>query len=298
MAFTDKTDHTELKDPVIGHLVGGKIHIARLLAQGSFGNVYHGQHVEKRAPCAVKVIDLMSSRSDEQLDIAVNEVDALRKLSALPNVATLEEVESVNDQIFICSEYCGNTSLQTLVHRFQYRGLPASLHRHVSRSLLRTVAAVHSKGVAHCDIKLDNILLVPDGVRLIDFGSAWVAGRSNLTQLGAVAFRSPETLYEGFVLDNHSARLIDSWGVGLSLLCAATGAFPFDGASVYQLIESIKRVNLDDILLDIEDSPLAEMLRGLLSPAHERWSVERALKSRYVRGGSGVFRRLAGVIGL
>ena len=50
--------------------------------------------------------------------------------------------------------------------------LPHTLAAAASAAL----AAVHAQGVAHCDVRGDNLLLLPDGsVRLLDFGHARLA---------------------------------------------------------------------------------------------------------------------------
>ncbi|KAG9390262.1 Protein kinase domain [Carpediemonas membranifera] len=260
-------------------IIGGRYHVLEALGTGSYSFVHLGEDMATKKRCAIKV---MSVKNEEHIQAAENEVTALRRVSRVPAVASLLEVESTDENMFIVTEYGGSTSLQALVNRFQYRGLdPASLRR-VASGLLKAIRQCHRHGVAHCDVKLDNILFTQGAVTLIDFGSAFVEGRQNNTRLGSVAFRPPESFSEDFKLDARAAELIDAWGVGLSLFCAARGIYPFDGASMFELINDIRRVNLDQLFQDFENDQLAEMLRGLMAPVDRRWTVEKALRSRYM----------------
>ena len=53
---------------------------------------------------------------------------------------------------------------------------------------------VHSRGVAHRDLKSANVLITQDGtMRLADMGQAWLVGSEDLhTRTGTEGWRSPE----------------------------------------------------------------------------------------------------------
>ena len=56
------------------------------------------------------------------------------------------------------------------------------------------VIHMHSRGIAHRDLKSANVLIAQDGtMRLADMGQAWVVGSEDLhTQTGTDGWRSPE----------------------------------------------------------------------------------------------------------
>lgn len=84
---------------------------------------------------------------------------------------------------------------------------------------------LHSVGVAHGDIKPDNLLLGADGrVRICDFGSAQLAGPGEyvLRTVGTPAFFTPEMCRGG----PFSARAADLWALGVCLYIFVFGAAP------------------------------------------------------------------------
>ncbi|KAG8459033.1 hypothetical protein KFE25_006578 [Diacronema lutheri] len=101
--------------------------------------------------------------------------------------------------------------------------------------LLLAVHHCHSKGVAHRDIKLENILLQPSGqLKLIDFGLAALHDVVNGRPLprvlkdkcGSKSYAAPEVNagrgYNGFAAD--------VWSCGICLFAMLAGFFPLDEA--------------------------------------------------------------------
>ena len=66
-------------------------------------------------------------------------------------------------------EVCGGGDLLTYVRR--RRKLKEDFAKYIFRQIILGLQYVHSKGVLHRDIKLDNILLTSEGdVKICDFG--------------------------------------------------------------------------------------------------------------------------------
>lgn len=96
---------------------------------------------------------------------------------------------------------------------------------------MRGLEYLHSKGVAHRDLKTENILLDENQhVRITDFGFACFTydkmGNKLLlsdTQCGTPEYMAPE-IYSGKVYD---ARISDVWSSGIILFEMLTGDVPF-----------------------------------------------------------------------
>uniref|UniRef100_A0A8C2XLQ6 Serine/threonine-protein kinase n=1 Tax=Cyclopterus lumpus TaxID=8103 RepID=A0A8C2XLQ6_CYCLU len=102
--------------------------------------------------------------------------------------------------------------------------------RNHNKQLVEALIEVHSRGVFHRDIKLDNILIetgsdVPR-VRLIDFGRGTLLSEGTYsTAQGTVVYTSPEW----FLHRCYSAEPTTVWQLGVVLFALLHGRLPFRG---------------------------------------------------------------------
>ena len=111
------------------------------------------------------------------------------------------------------------------------------------RDLVLGIEYLHAQGVAHRDIKPDNLLLTHDDVlKIVDFGvSEMFEKNSDMTTVksaGSPAFLPPElcTAQHGGI----SGKAADVWSIGVTLYCLYFGKVPFDQTGVLDLYESIR----------------------------------------------------------
>jgi len=101
--------------------------------------------------------------------------------------------------------------------------------RHIFKQVAHTVAKCHERGVCHCDIKLENLLVNRKSleVKLIDFGSA-LSSRDGPTAkcLGTVVCYPPEFFRDKKVLPTQ----LDIWTLGLLLYLLITKQHCFSEA--------------------------------------------------------------------
>src|SRR5207237_8437117 len=87
----------------------------------------------------------------------------------------------------------------------------------LAAGLAERLSAIHAVGVVRCDLKPSNVLLSPDGPRVIDFGISRAAGTVSAAGVGWVTgspgFMSPEQALGGEV---GPPRDIVSLGAGLA----------------------------------------------------------------------------------
>jgi serine/threonine protein kinase len=106
-------------------------------------------------------------------------------------------------------------------------------------ALARVLAALHARGVVHCDVKPSNLLVSGDDVRVIDFGISRYVGEplwDDQTVQCSPGWAAPEQL--------HAAPLTPSvdvfaWGCVLAYLAGGVPAFASrDGQEWYERVQS------------------------------------------------------------
>ncbi|KAK8850364.1 hypothetical protein IAR55_004282 [Kwoniella newhampshirensis] len=100
----------------------------------------------------------------------------------------------------------------------------------VFRQIVDGVNYLHSMGLAHRDLKLDNCVMTSDNiVKLIDFGTATVfhyPGKHQIPASGVVGsdpYLAPEVLSK----ESYDPRLTDVWSVAIIFMCMILRRFPW-----------------------------------------------------------------------
>ena len=123
-------------------------------------------------------------------------------------------------RVALCLEFMDGGSLKTIVTGGGVQS--ETIVEHIAHSMLVALAHMHNRSVCHRDIKPDNVLINHAGeVKLADFGLAVETDSDGRCSdfCGTLAFMSPERL-DG---DPYGFPG-DIWGLGLTLLCVATGS--------------------------------------------------------------------------
>ncbi|KIK59778.1 hypothetical protein GYMLUDRAFT_74223 [Collybiopsis luxurians FD-317 M1] len=101
----------------------------------------------------------------------------------------------------------------------------------VFRQICEGVEYLHSLGLAHRDLKLDNCVMTTDNVvKLIDFGTATVfhyPGKTTHTKAKGVVGSDPYLAPEVLTDDEYDARKTDVWSVAVIFLCMILRRFPW-----------------------------------------------------------------------
>ncbi|MDQ0580660.1 bifunctional serine/threonine-protein kinase/ABC transporter substrate-binding protein [Streptomyces rishiriensis] len=206
----------------------GRYRLLRRLGAGGMGVVFLA-----RAPggaiAAVKTV--RSSYADERgfRSRFRREIEAARQVRS-PWVVPLLDADADAETPWLATSYVPGPSLAEAVDAFGPLSL-ASV-RVLGVRLAEALEAVHGAGLVHRDVKPGNVLLAPDGPRLIDFGIARAPEATALTSSGVIVgspgFLSPEQARAGATRIGPPS---DVFSLGCVLAFAATGVRPFGGGA-------------------------------------------------------------------
>lgn len=218
-----------------GHIIAGRYRIRRSLGRGGMGSVYLAEDlVLGESGVAIKVL----RRSGEDDPVAINrflrEVRLTRKIQH-HNVVRTFDFGRDGDVIFYTMEYLSGQSLQSAITS---GGLPYRTVGDMASQLMHGLAAIHTVGVVHHDVKPGNIIVGGDGtLKITDFGiaraSAAPATMFASDVFGTLRYVAPEVL-----LGETSARAVDFYALGVVLFELLSGAAPLNEDNPARLILS------------------------------------------------------------
>ena len=202
----------------------GRYRLVGRLGGGGMGQVFLGLSAGGR-PVAVKVIRAELASDLEFRVRFAREVAAARRVSGLFTALVVDaDVDGLVP--WLATAYVAGPSLSESVTG--NGPMPTRPALALAAGLAEGLSAIHAAGVVHCDLKPSNVLLSPDGPRVIDFGisrAAEAAAGAGLV-VGSPGFMSPEQ-----AMGEEIGPPSDIFSLGAVLTFAATGGGPFGRGS-------------------------------------------------------------------
>mmetsp|Transcript_25775 Transcript_25775/g.55724 ORF Transcript_25775/g.55724 Transcript_25775/m.55724 type:complete len:407 (+) Transcript_25775:196-1416(+) len=161
--------HIDLHDKITDSLVKETYEIGRVLGHGASGKVYAVTHKQTGQAFACKVVKKNSSMNDAQS--MSTEIEIMKRIRHR-NIVSMYELYETPKCLWIILELVDGGDLHHyLAHTAAYNEVMAAKQ---FRQILAGLHYLHSLGVVHRDLKLDNILLHGSGatadLKIADFG--------------------------------------------------------------------------------------------------------------------------------
>ncbi len=199
----------------------------QFIAKGRFGQCYAVTLPSKH----VVVTKLIQLKSKKQITLAKQEVEVHKRLQHLSICRFLKAFWTKTNVIMVL-EYCNDGTLWQAAKRGIY-------HQSWITQLLKGVVYLHQCCILHRDLKLSNILLKKQHVKISDFGFA-TEGPFARGLYGTPNYLAPEIL-------NHASYSygVDVWALGCCLYSLRHyGKGPFERQTLdgtYDAIRALER---------------------------------------------------------
>ncbi|KAG7662808.1 uncharacterized protein J8A68_003662 [[Candida] subhashii] len=208
----------------------GNYILGSTLGEGEFGKVKLGWRKDGKHPSqvAIKLIKRSSIIKDSESEIKIHrEINSLKLLNH-PNIVNLVEVMKSGKYIGIVLEYASGGELFDYILHHKY--LKENVAKKLFSQLVSGVDYMHSKGLIHRDLKLENLLLDKhQNVIISDFGfvNSYNREKSDLmkTSCGSPCYAAPELV---LTQSPYEGRKVDIWSLGVILYAMLAGYLPFD----------------------------------------------------------------------
>lgn len=216
----------------------GRLEVLEQVGEGGGGTVYRAIDTALNAEVALKLLRPDYADSPNLVERFLEEARRLARVRH-PNVLLVHGADQFDGRVGLWTEFIRGKSLEaTIMEQGAMSACEAAL---VGLEICKALAAMHSEGLIHRDVKTSNVMREDGGrIVLMDFGSvtethgeggAWTAGFQ-----GTPIAMAPEQL-RGRV----AGAATDLYGLGVLLYRLVTRRYPLEASSLSDLREKLQR---------------------------------------------------------
>lgn len=225
-----------------------------ILGSGTFSTVYRGNHMlNKSFEVAVKVVD--TKKCNKNL---IDEIYITKSIKS-PYVVAIYDyyIDTMKSKCYIILELCNQGSLDN----FKFNPNEEISHSNQRlaelygffQQIIKGMQPLYNLNIIHRDLKLTNILMKNDQIKISDFGFAKNIG--NFAEVNSIKCGTPSTMAPEIMFENKNQALFnkkcDIWSLGIILHELIYGIHPFN----YSLsdLQKNKRIKVENKCLMAED---------------------------------------------
>ena len=218
----------------------GKYNFGQTIGKGSFSLVKMAQNTENRQKYAVKIIPKSNMNTDADMERFEREVNVIIHMSH-PGIIKIHDFLVDANYFYLVMDFCGGG---TLLSQIGMKDINEERAKPLGKQILETIQYIHQQGIAHRDLKLENVLMDEFGhIKIIDFGFSRFAdpGQMFATPCGSPAYAAPEVICG----EQYDGRMADMWSLGVMLFALITGELPWKGTNQIHIYNQIKNAQFD-----------------------------------------------------
>ena len=260
--------------------LAGRYEIVAQIGRGGNATLF-GAFDRDRRKIAIKVMH-------PELAVSVGAERFLREIRYAgqldhPHIAPL--LDSGNDDylLWFAMPFVPGESLRDLLKRERRLAVDAGCR--LACETLDALEHAHRRGIAHRDIKPDNIICGPEGAVLVDLGIARAiaaSGEDRVTRSGFVVgteqYMSPEQTMGAPDVDGRT----DLYSLGVVLFEALAGQPPFSSPSAAAVLDMHQRrppPDIRELRREVPDALAAVIARALAKDPVTRWQTAVEMRS-------------------
>ena len=251
--------NTEVRRPSFPTIPGYRF--IQPIANSPHASIYLAHSNELNHNVAIKVL-----RNNEQrtpLAIQIQRFERERELIMRikhRSVVDIYDWGHTGDSHYLVTEYFPAGSLELRIRNLMTVRDSIDVFMQIAGALI----TVHRNGLCHRDLKPANVMLREDGsIVLIDFGLATTQETTSLTKMGEVHgspyYISPEQIDGTSNGDQRS----DIYSLGVMFYEMLTGTRPFQGKTVFEVINAHKSQPIPKLVGDLEK--FDALIQGMLN---------------------------------
>jgi len=224
----------KMKNDLLGRVINGRYKLVDERGNGNFGTVFIARDLLTNYLYAAKIMHIDQTNDSELLERFKREAYILQNLND-PHVVRLVDYGNEGSIYYIMMHHIDGQNLKWYIQTYGPMEVLRALNYIIQAA--EGLDAAYKAGVAHRDIKPQNILISNKGVvKIADFGLSRSMDAPTITTsdkfMGTAYYSSPEQVQHGHDADTRS----DLYSLAIVLYECLVGNPPFSGGTVIDII--------------------------------------------------------------
>ena len=220
-----------------GIVLGGRYRLTDPVGAGGMALVWQADDEVLDRVVAVKIL---GPRQDADPDCRLRIRQEARSLAAFshPHIAQVYDYGEAGDQVtspYIVMELVKG---RNLLRRLNEGPIPPPSALRIATEIAEALAAAHSQGLVHRDMKPGNIMLSPDGVKVVDFGIAAATAPPGTATTESVLLGTPSYLSPERLLSDAVEPASDVYALGVILYRMLANRSPWTADETTQILNA------------------------------------------------------------